>query len=176
MFAFQSKKQTRRQNRNGLTLVEILLAIVIFGGVVAILGEVGRNALRSASFARDTTQAELICESLMGMLLAGVIPLDIQSETPLESMVSEYPDTNAVNYNNRGESLWLSSIDIYSTEEEGLLEVVVTVRQNRPEGQRPVMCQLLRWMIDPEYLAEMEEEMEEILNPEETLSETSGNP
>ena len=168
-----AQARRRRQNRCGLTLMEIILAIVIFGGVVAILGEVGRNALRSAAFARDMTQAELICESIMGMLLAGVIPLDIQTEIPLESLESEYPDTNAISFNSRAEPLWYYSIDIYSTEEEGLLEVVVTVHQNRPNEQRPITCRLLRWMIDPDYLAEMEAEMEEILNPEEeTDSET----
>jgi len=158
---------SRRRNRYGLTLLEILIAIVIFGGVVAILGEVGRNALRSAAFARDSTQAELICESLMGMLLAGIIPLEVQTETPLENYFPDYPDTNAINFNTRGEPLWYYSIDVYSTGEDGLLEVVLTVRQNRPNEQRPITCRLLRWMIDPEYLAEMEAEMEEILNPEE---------
>ena len=157
----------KRRNRCGLTLLEILIAIVIFGGVVAILGEVGRNALRSAAFARDTTQAELICESLMGMLLAGIIPLEIQTEAPLDSWYPDYPDTNAIRPDSHGEPLWYYSIDLYSTEEDGLLEVVVTVHQNRPNEQRPVTCRLLRWMIDPEYLAEMEAEMEEILNPEE---------
>ena len=152
--------------RHGLTLLEILIAIVIFGGVVAILGEVGRNALRSAAYARDTTQAELICESLMGMLLAGIIPLEVQTEAPLESLLPDYPDTNAISSNTRGEPLWYYSIDLFSTSEDGLLEVVITVRQNRPNEQRPVTCRLLRWMIDPEYLAEMEAEMEEILNPE----------
>ncbi len=159
--------KSKRGSRCGLTLLEILIAIVIFGGVIAILGEVGRNALRSAAFARDTTQAELICESLMGMLLAGTIPLDVQTETPLESIFPDYPDTNAVSANLRGETFWYYSIDIRSTEEDGLLEVVVTVRQNRPNEQRPVVCRLLRWMVDPDYLAEMEAEMEAILNPEE---------
>jgi len=157
----------KREKRYGLTLLEILIAIVIFGGVVAILGEVGRNALRSAAFARDSTQAELICESLMGELLAGIIPLEVQTDTPLENDFPDYPDTNAISSNIRGEPLWYYSIDIYSTGEDGLLEVVVTVRQNRPNEPRPVTCRLLRWMIDPEYLAEMEAEMEEILNPEE---------
>jgi len=160
------KGKIERRNRYGLTLLEILIAIVIFGGVVAILGEVGRSALRSAAFARDTTQAELICESLMGMLLAGIIPLEVQTDTPLETYHPDYPDTNAISPDTRGELLWYYSIDLFSTEEDGLLEVVVTVRQNRPNEQRPITCQLLRWMIDPEYLAEMEAEMEEILNPE----------
>jgi len=166
---FQSRFTYR--NRCGLTLLEILIAIVIFGGVIAILGEVGRSALRSAAFARDTTQAELICESLMGMLLAGIIPLEVQTETPLESYHPDYPDTNAISSETRGEPLWYYSIDVYSAGEDGLLEVVVTVRQNRPNEQRPATCQLLRWIIDPEYLAEMEAEMEEILNPEENEAE-----
>ncbi len=154
----------RSPNRNGLTLVEILIAIVIFGGVVAILGEVGRDALRSAAYARDTTQAELICESLMGMLRVGLITLDNQTDVPLDS---NYPDTNAGTANGRGEPRWYYSIEVYSASEDGLLEVVITVRKNSPNERRPVTCRLLRWMIDPDYLAEMEEEMEEILNPEE---------
>ena len=157
--------------RHGLTLLEILLAIVIFGGVIAILGEVGRNALRSAAFARDTTQAELICESLMGEILAGILPLETQTEVPLDSSHPDYPDTNAIRAGGHGEPLWYYSVDVYSAGEDGLLEVVVIVRQNRPNEPRPVTCQLLRWVIDPEYLADLEAEMEEILNPAEENGE-----
>ncbi len=154
----------RNPNRNGLTLIEILIAIVIFGGVVAILGEVGREGLRSAAYARDTTQAELICESLMGMLRVGLITLDNQTDVPLDS---NYPDTNAGTASSRSEPRWYYSVEVYSASEDGLLEVVITVRQNSPNERRPVTCRMLRWMIDPEYLVEMEEEMEEILNPEQ---------
>ena len=150
--------------------MEILIAIVIFGGVVVVLGEVGRSSLRNAAVARDTTQAELICESLMGMLRAGMIPLETQTQMPLDE---NYPDTNAVNMSQSSEPLWYYSVEVYSTDEEGLLEVVITVYQNRPDEQRPVNCRMLRWMIDPDYLTEMETEMEEILNPE-TETSTAG--
>ena len=166
----QMKKAGSPNSPRGITLMEILIAIVIFGGVVVVLGEVGRSSLRNAAFARDTTQAELICESLMGMLRVGMIPLETQTQMPLDE---NYPDTNAVNVNRSSEPLWYYSVEVYSTDEEGLLEVVITVYQNRPDEQRPVSCRMLRWMIDPDYLTEMETEMEEILNPEtETSTET----
>lgn len=158
--------------KHGLTLIEILLAIVILGVVVAILGETARNGIHSASSARDTTQAELICESIMGMIRAGLIPLESQSEIPLES---DYPDTNAFHKNRSGEDLWRYTIDVFSTDTDGLLEVAVTVRQTISEELRPVECRLIRWMIDPEFLEELEEEMNEILNPEESETSTESS-
>lgn len=155
----------------GFTLLEIILAIVILGVVVSILGEVGRGALRSARLARDTTQAELICESLMGMLRIGLIDLEDQTDVPLQN---DYPDTNAMSVA-RGEVLWNYSVEIYSVEESGMLEVAITVRQNKPEQDRPVACRMVRWMIDPEYLEDMELEMEEILNPETTTDSSSSS-
>lgn len=157
-----------KKHCRGLTLVEILLAIVILGGVLTILGEVARQGFHSAGEARDTTQAELICESLMGMLRAGLIPLETQTEIPLDS---DYPDTNAFRAHNTGEERWYYSVDVFATDTEGLLEVAITVRENLPENQRPIMCRLIRWMIDPDFLTQMEEEMDEILNPETTTTE-----
>ena len=161
-----------QHRKSGLTIIEIILALAILGGVMAILGEVGRRGLQNAISARDITQAELICESLLGMVRIGLIPLENAFEVPLEN---DYPDTNAVMSSNvRGEPLWYYSVEINSTNEDGLLEVAITVRQNDPNNTKPLTCRMIRWMIDPVFLEDMETEMEEILNPESTETATTG--
>ncbi|MGL6193225.1 MAG: hypothetical protein ACRC2T_00215 [Thermoguttaceae bacterium] len=151
------------KSRSALTLLEIIISIVIIGGVVTILTDVARSGLKSARLARELTQAELICNSLMGMVKAGIIPLDPDYDVPLPD---DYPDSNVIDTNGRRTSLWLYSLDVYSTSTEGLVEVSITVRQDKPLDQKPVTCQMVRWMIDPTYLEDMEAEMDEILNPD----------
>ncbi len=150
--------------RDGLTLLEIILAIVILGGVVAVLGEVGRMGLQNARASRDLTQAELLCESLMGLIRIGSIPMQSSYDNPVEN---DYPDTNVISPTRPDTILWYYSVEVNSTVEDGLLEVAVTVWQNQPLDPRPISCRLVCWMIDPEYLEELETEMQEILNPEE---------
>ena len=67
-------------------------------------------------------------------------------------------DTHAVSEWNANYSPWLYSIEIVSVENnlidslgDKLVEVAATVRQNVSDGQRPVVCRLVRWLaIEPE--------------------------
>ncbi|MGL6226874.1 MAG: hypothetical protein ACRC10_09665 [Thermoguttaceae bacterium] len=154
----------QQQSRSGLTLLEIILSIIILGGAIAVLGGVGRLGLQSAALARDITQAELLCESVVGQIRVGLIPLETTLETTFDS---DYPDSQVNSQSGiLEEPRWFYSIEVGGTDEEGLVSVLVTVQRNQPDEPRPVICRMMFWMIDPAFLEEMELEMQEILNPE----------
>jgi len=138
----------------GITILEIMLALVILGSCLAILGEMSRNGLSSARAARDLTQAELLCESVLAKVRLDIIKREPAFDVPISNstlMTDEVVDTHAADVNDTGGSLWVYSLEINDIDEYGLVEIAVTVRQNLPEERRPIACRLVRWMaLDPE--------------------------
>ncbi len=125
----------------GFSLLEVILALGLFAGAVVVLGELIRLAMRNAELARDTARAQLLCETKLAEVCAGVIPAQPVSRVGLE-MVFE-----------PGEPLWLYSIEVAPLEQQGLAAVRVTVTQDLPPELRPVEVSLVRWMRDPAYEA-----------------------
>ncbi len=123
--------------RRGLSLLEVILAIAILGGALAIIGELIRIGARNAAAARDLTTAQLYCESKMGEAAAGVIYL--------ENLETETLDED-------GE--WMCAITTEALDQQQLVAVTVTVGQNPDVFNRPVSFSMTRWIIDPSYVAE----------------------
>jgi len=61
----------KRRCAHGLTLLEVILALIILGGALVAVGELIRTASRSARDARDATSAQVIADSLMSEIAAG---------------------------------------------------------------------------------------------------------
>lgn len=139
----------------GFTLLEILLAMVILGGVVAVLGELSRSGLRSAGAAKGLAQGEQLCESIVAMARLGLIDLETRYDEPVT--LDDFPNDSGAADLGRGEPLWTYSIEVQTVDDVGLLELAVTVRQNIPDENRPVVCRLVRWMTDPELETSEEE-------------------
>ena len=131
-----------------------MLALVILGSCLAILGEMSRNGLSSARAARDMAQAELFCESVLAKVRLGIIKMEPAFDVPISNstlMTDEVLDTRAADLNDTGGSLWVYSLEINEIDEYGLVEIAVTVRQNLPEERRPIGCRLVRWLaLEPE--------------------------
>jgi hypothetical protein len=125
--------------------LEVILALAILAGSMAVLGEAIRLAMRSAEITRDTTQAQLLCQSKMAEIAAGV-PFDVVTGARFECVVGD------------GRTYWLYSISVEETEQEGLDLVCVTVTQDLPLEKEPVQVSLFRWIPDmgTETLAETE--------------------
>jgi len=123
--------------RQGFTLLELILALTILCAAVAALGEACRNGMRYAQYARDMTQAQLLCESKLAEIAAGVTPAEPQESVPFETTEDD------------GEPQWLYSIEVTTLDEEGLIQVRVTVTKDVPASKRPVEFPLVRWMVDP---------------------------
>ena len=114
-FQFAGRPRSRRHS-DGFTLLEVLLALSILVGGIVVLGEVVRAGMRNAAAARDLARAELLCESKLAEITAGVTPPESMSNVPLGSSQS-----------------WQYSVTVDSLEEAGLLSVSVTVARNLPE-------------------------------------------
>ncbi|MCI0360426.1 MAG: hypothetical protein L0211_18270 [Planctomycetaceae bacterium] len=123
--------------RDALSLLEVILAIAILGGSLAIIGELIRIGARNAAISRDLTTAQLYCESKMNEAAAGVIDLENLGTETLDEA---------------GE--WMCVITTEALDQQQLIAVNVTVGQNPDEFARPVSFSMTRWIIDPAYVAE----------------------
>lgn len=119
----------------GLTLLEVLLALAILGGAMAAIGELMRIGTRNAEAARDLTTAQIICETKMSELGAGLALPQGVSQTAVED--AQY------------QAEWFYSITVEQVDQDGLISVMVTVEQNGELYTRPASFSLVRWMIDP---------------------------
>ncbi len=133
----------KSSRRAAFTLLEVILALAILAGALAVLGEVGRLALQNAAGARDLARAQLLAESKMAEIDAGISAPD-----PVDS---EAFDTTAESLDADGPA-WVYSIASDSTDEVGLLSVRVSVTRDQPAGQHPVKFSLTRWLPDPNYM------------------------
>jgi type II secretory pathway pseudopilin PulG len=124
-------------------LLEVILALAILAGAMAVLGEISRMAMRNAIAARDLARAQLLAESKMAEILSGVSQPDAVENTAFVS--SDYALDPS-------EPAWLYSINSESTDEDGLISVRVTVTREMPAGQHPVKFSIVRWLPDPNYV------------------------
>lgn len=120
------------KRRNGLSLLEVILAIAILGGSLAVIGQLLRNGVIHALNTRLTSQANILCDAKMAELSAGVLELKSYGQTTI-------PDSPG----------WYFTVDVQNSDELGLLLVSLTVGQ---EGVLdPGMINVKRFMPDPEY-------------------------
>ncbi len=127
----------RLHPRQAFSLLEVILALAILAGAVAVLGQLGRSGLENARLARDLTLAQLYCESKMAEIAAGLSPVDAQEGVPFEDTDEPAAD-------------WTYTVEVNPTGQDGLLEVRVIVSQDPAVEIRPVEYSLVRWMADPE--------------------------
>lgn len=126
--------------RPALSLLEVTLAIAILGGSLAVIGELVRMGSRHAEEAREMTRAQLLAESQMESIVAGIIPAQ-----SLSSMAFEHePD-------------WTYAIEVAPLNGTDLLQVTVQVQQAEFTREVPLAFSLTRWMLDPAVEAEMGE-------------------
>jgi general secretion pathway protein I len=129
--------QSIHKKKHAFSILEVILALAILTGAIAVLGELGRIGFRNAKASQDLTRAELLCESKMAEFTSGVTvpqavqgvafdPIDQDSDTP-----------------------WVYSVDMQQVDPDGLLALHVTVTQNLPGARRPLSFSLTRWIIDP---------------------------
>ncbi len=130
-------RETRpKRKRQGLSLLEVMLALAILGGALAAIGELMRIGARNAEIARDLTTAQMLCESTMAEIQLGFLPL--QSAGPIQVTDVQYQQE------------WMYTVVIEPIDQEGLTSVWVQIEQNPAIFSRPVSFDLARWMIDPD--------------------------
>ncbi len=129
-------------NRNGLSLLEVILSIAILGVSMAAIGNLFNLGLRHARQAQLRSDANILCDTKMAELVAGVIP----AESTGNQTIAENPN-------------WDYSIDIQNSEQVGLLIATVTVNQVSSQNGaptsglsgNPVSLSIVRFLPDPDY-------------------------
>ena len=116
----------------GFSLLEVILALAILTGAIAVIGELVRIGTRNAEAARDLTQAQLLCESKLAEIASGLATAESVS-------MSLCPDDQD----------WLYSVAVESTAETGIVAVRVTFTRNLPNQQQPLEFSMVQWMPDP---------------------------
>ena len=129
--AMSRRRGLRRWNREGLSLLEVILSIAILGTSMVIISQFFYLGYRAADRARRQFDATLICDSVMAELAGGVIEAKSTSGAQAEGN----PD-------------WIYSIDVVNSDVAGLFLTTVSVR--RRDRQATEMS-LVRLLPDPDY-------------------------
>ena len=127
--------RTRRvtlMSRDGMTLLEIILALTIFFGAMAALSQLAWNGSRAAVQARLKTQAIIRCEAKLAEVIARVEALQPKTRFP-------FPDN----------AQWTYSINVTESQYPDLLQIHVTVAHTGNSSLANVEFSLSRWMRDP---------------------------
>lgn len=116
------------------TLLEVILALAILGGSVAVLGEIMSLADERGARAAAEAKAQMHAQSVMDQLLSGALELaDVQQE-PMTT-------TDDVR--------WLYSVTLLSGQVPEVQQVLVTVEQDLETKFQPAKFQLVRWVLLP---------------------------
>lgn len=132
------KQSTLARGETGFTLLEVILALAILAGSVAVLGEVMAIAGRHAREVQAETQAQLFAVSVMDEMLAGLTEVAQVSGQPLET-------TDTVP--------WIYSVNLSTTTIVGLSSIEVIVEQDLEPQFNPVRYRLVRYYAAPSTTA-----------------------
>ena len=136
-----SDQSQRGQSRRGLSLLEVILSIAILGGSMVVIGNLYHLGYRSATQVRLRNEANILADSKMAELAAGVLEIESTGDTPIETSPG-----------------WTYSIDIEPSLQAGLFMATVIVRRDQESNVLPVGVSIRRFIPDPDYEPEEEEE------------------
>jgi general secretion pathway protein I len=141
----QSKVQNPKSKiPKGYTLLEVILALAILTGALAVLGELVRNGTRNAQVARDLSLAAVICESKLGEIAAGLLPTQGVRQAP----IADYPGW-VLSVENDTSATPGAAPSSNAPNQAGLLKLRVTVEQSADAQRRPVRFTVTQWLLDP---------------------------
>ncbi len=131
----------------GFSLLEVILALAILAGSMAVLGQLVQLGMTHARAAEDMTQAVIACESIMAEIVCGARTETAAYQSPYDAIVDE-----------DGKATFVYSVVVApSSQHLGMQEVLVIVERDPSSALQPVSSELVRWMVDPEYAASLSE-------------------
>jgi len=130
----EDRHRTAAQSRRGLSLFEVIVALAIFMGSIAAIGQLVATGVRGAVQARLQSQAVIRCESKMGEIVSGVLSLRSASANV------PFPD----------DSSWNWSVAVAPGPHDGLYIVEVTVAHPSGTVAGNQSYSLRRLILDPQ--------------------------
>jgi type II secretory pathway pseudopilin PulG len=133
--------------------LEILLAIAILGGSLAILSQIAETGTDAAREARALAMARVLCQAKLSEVLLNAT----LGQTPTTVV-----DARAEPFDSLATTDFYYTVEVVPAPQEGLLAIRVSVQVADPDGGNALAkYQLTRWMIDPTLgLEELEAEEE----------------
>lgn len=144
------RRPSARLERRGLSLLEVVLALAILAMASAYLAQSMELATTNAIKAQRIAQAELVAESVMNQMIAGLISSEPVTWTPY--------------FNSMGQTDWMYQIQQVNTQLDGMLGLQVAVQQLDPNTgliQTRYDLYVNRWIIDPALELDVPPEEEE---------------
>lgn len=130
-----SRKKT--PSRSGLSLLEVILSLAILGISMTAIGHLFNLGFRSAADVQLRSEANMIADSTMAEIAAGVIDFG----SPGGSVESN--------------PLWKYEIDSQDSSQPGLKSVTVRVSLD-DDANNKISVSLVRLMVDPDFEPEQE--------------------
>ena len=149
---------SRPSIRYGFSLLEIVLAIAILGGSLAVLSQIAEIGTSAAREARDLATCRVLCQSKLSEVLldagAGISPQS-QFDAPLESS-----DSLSI-------ATYTHSIEVQPAPLDGLIAVRISVNAiDADSSEAYATVSLTRWIVDPTLQLEQAEADERALREE----------
>ena len=136
-----------RAKRRGMSLLEVLTALAIFMFSVVVISQMVTTSSRMALESRRLTQAALLCESKIGELVSGLLPLESASPQPIPEADQNWT------YEVLCEPQEWTTVPIDGQSIPGLYVVHVTVAWQTAQGTDRMEYTLSRVMLDPRVKA-----------------------
>ncbi len=130
----------------GLSLLEVVLSLAILSVAAAYLAQSMFLASENAIRAQRMSQAELVAESVVNQIVAGVLPAQ-----PVNWASYASPNPFGTGAQAMSHRQWVYSISNVGTEVQGMVGIQVSVqevRENQPIENLPDLT-VIRWIIDP---------------------------
>ena len=124
---------TTMSSRKGLSLLEVILSIAILGLSMVAIGHLFNLGFRSAADVQLRSEANMIAETTMAEISAGII--DLSSGGGLAE----------------GSPSWQYEINSQESRQPGLLSVTVRVSLANDPGNNNVSVSLVRFLVDPSF-------------------------
>ena len=128
-----------RSSRSGFSMLEVIMATSILLGSVIVLSELAGIGRRHATTADDLSRVQLLCQSKLDSILAGVLPMEPVQKVPFE----DDPE-------------WTFTIETKTLDKPGLIAILVTVApadaDDLTDEHKGPRFTLIRWMRDTDSL------------------------
>ena len=124
---------TTISSRQGLSLLEVILSIAILGLSMVAIGHLFNLGFRSAADVQLRSEANMIAETTMAEISAGVI--DLSSGGGIAE----------------GSPKWQYEVNSQESKQPGLLSVTVRVSLANDPGNNNVSVSLVRLLVDPNF-------------------------